>query len=235
MTMMRSQPATSPRLRKLLPLQPGDRLTRAEFERRWDAMPQLKNAELINGVVYMAAALRIDQHGEPHARFLGWLSHYVGLTPGLRFGDNSSMRLDEDNVPQPDAVLFLPPHAGGQCRVDQDGYIDGAPEFVAEIAASSASYDLHDKLDVYRRHGVREYVVWRVLDEAIDWFIFAEGRFEPLPADDGGVYRSRVVPGLWLDAAAMIKGDLKRVFETVAQGAQGPEHAALVQRLAQTG
>jgi len=46
------------------PLRDGDRLTRAEFERRWDAMPEVTKAELIDGVVHMPAALSID-HGAP--------------------------------------------------------------------------------------------------------------------------------------------------------------------------
>jgi len=35
----------------------------------------------------------------------------------------------------------------------------------------SASFALHTKLHVYRRNGVREYVVWRVLDQQLDWFV----------------------------------------------------------------
>lgn len=37
------------------PLENGDRLSRAEFERRYAAMPHVKNAELINQTVYMSS------------------------------------------------------------------------------------------------------------------------------------------------------------------------------------
>lgn len=58
----------------LPPLENGDRLSRYEFERRYRAMPHLKKAELIEGVVYIAAAaLRFKSHGQPHAHLMGWL------------------------------------------------------------------------------------------------------------------------------------------------------------------
>lgn len=220
-----SPPAAPPRLRN------GDRLTRAEFERRYDAMPELKKAELIEGVVYVPSPVSFDQHGGPHFDVITWLGVYRAGTPGVRGGDNSSLRLDLKNEPQPDAFLGLAPEFGGQSRTDKDGYITGAPELIAEIAASSVSYDLHDKLEVYRRHQVREYVVWRVGDEAIDWFRLRRDRFVRLPLNAVGVYQSRVLPGLWLDVAAMLRGDMAAVLRVAQQGLATPEHAAFVARL----
>jgi Uma2 family endonuclease len=199
------------------PLQNGDRLSRAEFERRYEAMPNVK-AELIEGVVYMASPVRQGQHGRQHSHLHGWLTHYLALTEGLDVGDNSTIRLDLDNAPQPDALLMYLPEHKGQARVDEDDYIEGAPELIAEVAASSASYDLHIKLHVYRRNGVREYVVWRVLDEEIDWFILRDGTYERLPLSPDGIFRSEIFPGLWLDPEALIAGELVKVFEVVQQG-----------------
>jgi hypothetical protein len=49
----------------VLPLENGDRLSRYEFERRYQAMPNLRKAELLEGVVYiMASPLRIKSHGK---------------------------------------------------------------------------------------------------------------------------------------------------------------------------
>jgi len=157
-------------------LENGDRLTRAEFERRYDAMPHLKKAELIEGVVYVPSPVRHRQHGSPHAHLIGWLFQYAANTPGVEIGDNSSVRLDLDNEPQPDALLFIDPACGGQVRISTDGIIEGAPELVAEVASSSVSYDLHAKLHVYRRSGVLEYMVWRVLEREIDWFVLRAGQ-----------------------------------------------------------
>lgn len=152
---------------------------------------------------------------------------------GVRGGNNSSLRLDLDNEPQPDAFLIVLPSHGGQARIDGEGFITGGPELAAEVAASGASYALHDKLTVYRRNGVREYIVWRVLDQAIDWFVLREGRYERLPLIANGTYRSEVFPGLWLDPAALIAGDMPTVWNVAQQGLASPEHAAFVARLRQ--
>jgi Uma2 family endonuclease len=212
-------------------LENGDRLTRAEFERRYESMPLLKKAELIEGVVYVPSPVRHRQHGSPHAHLIGWLFQYAANTPGVEVGDNSSVRLDQDNEPQPDALLFIEPACGGQVRIGDDGIIEGAPELVAEVASSSVSYDLHVKLHVYRRNGVREYVVWRVLEQAVDWFVLRDGQYERMPLDAQGLVHSEVFPGLWLDPEALLRGDLATVLAVVQQGLTSPEHHAFVARL----
>jgi Uma2 family endonuclease len=217
------------------PLENGDRLTRAEFERRYDAMPHLKKAELIEGEVYMASAVRHGQHSYPHSLLVSWLGIYQMETPGVEGGDNGSIRLDVDNEPQPDAYLIVRPERGGQARISEDDYIEGAPELVAEVAASSVSYDLGKKLNVYRRCGVREYVVWRVRDRQVDWFVNREGRFEPLPTSADAILRSTVFPGLWLDPAALVQGENARVKVILEQGLSSPEHADFLSRLERTG
>ena len=222
-------------IREAIPeLRAGDHLARAEFERRYLAMPHLKKAELVEGVVYMPSPVRYPEHGRPHLNLAGWLATYIAATAGVDGGDNSTVRLDLDNEPQPDACLRILPECGGQATVSDDGYLEGAPELVAEVAASSASYDLHAKKKAYRRNGVPEYLVWRVLDQTIDWFVLQDGNYEPRPADADGRLRSRVFPGLWLDPAALARGDLKTVLEVLRQGLTSPEHADFVARLART-
>ena len=115
-------------------------------------MPQVKKAELIEGIVYMASPLRFRSHGKPHAYIMGWLAMYEAATPGVELGDNATVRLDADNEPQPDALLRV--EVGGLSRISEDDYVEGAPELIVEIAASSASLDLHEKLKVYRRNQV---------------------------------------------------------------------------------
>lgn len=232
----RSVPASgTPIVVKVPPLRAGDRLTRAEFERRYEAMPEVKKAELIEGVVYMPSPVSIEGHGSPHADLGCWLSYYKAFTPGLQTGDNSTVRLDHDNDPQPDLCLRILPEYGGQSRTSTDGlgYVEGAPELVAEVAASSVSYDLHQKLNAYRRNGVLEYVVWRVEDGELDWFVLHEGRYDRLPQGADGLCRSEVFPGLWLDSVALLRGDLARVLQVVQQGVASPEHAEFVRQLQQ--
>jgi Uma2 family endonuclease len=211
-------------------LEQGDHLTREEFHRRYEAMPHIKKAELIEGVVHMGSPVNFQKHGKPHFDGIAWLSNYVAYTPGTEGGDNSTLKLDLKNEPQSDAFLIIAPECGGQVRFDADGYIIGAPELINEISASSASYDLHSKLEAYRRNQVREYVVWRVLERAIDWFILDGDQYARLPCD-AGIFRSRVFPGVWLDAAALIDGNLLKVLETVQQGVATDEHQQFVESL----
>jgi len=216
-------------------LEPGDRLTRDEFERRYASMPALNKAELIEGVVYMPSPVRVRRHGGPHAKIITWLGNYDAKTPGVEVADNATARLDLDNEPQPDAMLYIVPELGGQVRITSDDYIEAAPELVAEVASSSASYDLNTKLHVYRRNGVQEYVVWRVLDRQIDWFVLRSGCYESLKPDDDGVLRSPNFPGLWLDAAALLRGDLAGTLQVLDAGTATAEHSAFVAKLGDAG
>jgi Uma2 family endonuclease len=211
-------------------LVPGDRLTRDEFERRYSAMPYVKKAELIEGVVYMPSPVRFEQHGEPHSHLNGWMLYYKAHSPCVRIADNATVRLDLENEPQPDGIMLLDPRCGGQTTISADGYVESAPEFVAEVSASSTSFDLHTKKNVYRRNGVREYLVWRVLDRQIDWFALKGGDFEPLVPDAAGIVRSEVFPGLWLDVAALLRDDLAAVLAVLQRGLSSPDHAAFLDK-----
>ena len=223
--------AISQTKKTLPPLENGDFLTRSEFERRYQAMPHLKKAELIERIVYMASPLRFEPHAEPHSDLIGWLWSYKIATPGVRLGDNPTVRLDLDNEPQPDAVLLIDGSSGGQSRLSADGYIEGAPELVVEIAASTANIDFRDKKEVYRRNAVPEYIVWRVLDGELDWFVFSRGEYVSLTPDAGGVIRSHLFTGLWLDVSALLAGDMPQVLATLQTGLADVEHAAFRQQL----
>jgi Uma2 family endonuclease len=212
------------------PLHTGDRLSREEFNRRFDATPHLRKAERIEGVVYMSPPVSHDSHSEPTFTAAGWLSLYRFATPGISGGENGTIRLDHDNDFQPDLYLIIRPERGGQTKIE-DGYVVGAPELIFEVAASSASYDLHDKLVAYRRNGVLEYLVWRTFDGALDWFILDGSEYRRHEPGEDGVYRSEVFPGLWLDPAAMLSGDGMRLLDIARQGQASDEHAAFVKRL----
>ena len=148
-------PAAPPE--SVLPLENGDCLTREEFERRYAAMPHLKKAELLRGVVYIPSPVRLAHHGQPHAYLVHWIASYTLATPGLGIGDNSTVRLGPEDEPQPDVLLMIPRERGGQATVGPEDYVEGAPELAAEVDASTAGYDLHVKLQVYQECGVREY------------------------------------------------------------------------------
>ncbi len=206
-------------------LKDGDRLTREEFERRYDAMANLRKAELIEGVVHVPSPVRQQHHSAPHFSLIGWLFNYQARTPGIKGGVNPSVRLDLGNMPQPDGLLYIAPECGGQARVDDDDYMSGGPDFVAEIAASTAQYDLTNKLDVYRKHAVREYLVWRVNDREIDWFVLRSGAYEKLAPEADGILRSTIFPGLWLDPVALLRDDSETLLNVLQRGLDSPGHA----------
>ena len=221
---------------KIPPLENGDLLSRAEFERRYAAMPHVKKAELIEGIVYMSSPLRFEPHAEPHANLIIWLGNYKIVTPGVRLGDNPTVRLDLDNEPQPDAVLLIDSERGGQTRLNDQGYIEGAPELVAEISASTATIDLRDKKRVYRRNGVQEYIVWQVMDARLDWFCLQDqdGEYIGLEPDAEGIIHSRVFPGLWLGVRALLAGDMVLVNQILQRGLLSVEHQQFVQDYSMT-
>ena len=215
------------------PLENGNRLTRKEFERRYHAMPRLKQAELIEGIVFMPSPVCFTQHAEPHALVMGWLAVYSAATPGIEPADNATLRLDADNEFQPDALLRLPEWAGGQSRVSRDDYLEGAPELVVEVAATSASKDLHDKRKVYRRNAVREYLVWLVREKRVLGWALEEGEYQPLEPGADGLLHSRTFPGLALNVPALLAGDLARVLADQQQCLRSEEHQRFMEELRQ--
>jgi Uma2 family endonuclease len=209
----------------------GDRLTRDEFEHRYRTMPDVKNAELIEGQVYMPSPVHYNAHGKPHSAIIGWLFNYAVATPHVSVGDNATVRLDLDNEPQPDALLRIDAACGGQSRISDDDYVEGAPELVVEIAHSSAAYDLHDKKQAYRRNGVCEYVVWVQHENRIDWFVLEGGAYRMQSPDADGRIESTAFPGLVLDVDALLQGDLATVVSAVQDGTASSAHQAFAQQL----
>jgi len=195
-------------------LENGDRLDRDEFERRYSAS-NIKKAELIEGIVHVASPLRFTLHGNPHAEVVTWLGTYQAAIAGLKVGIEPTVRLDQDNEPQPDAVLF---RSGGNAQIDADGYITGAPEFIAEIAASTVSYDLHSKKNAYERNEVKEYLVWRTIDQEIDWFILENGKYRILEPNATGIICSQEFTGLWLNVEAILHHNMSEVLKTLQIG-----------------
>ena len=209
--MLTASPAR-PRKHQPLPmLENGYRLTTAEFLRRWEALPQIKKAELIDGTVYMAPPLRADSHAEPDGLTHLWLGYFASQSAGVKFYSNPTLILDGNNAPQPDSVLCFTPANGGRACVNKKGYLTGAPELICEISSSSAALDMNDKLDSYRRSGVQEYIVWLTGERRLCWFVLEDGKYIPL-VERNGILKSRVFPGLALDVEALLSLDGARVL-----------------------
>jgi len=207
----------------------GDHLTVPEFERRYWATPEIKKAELIEGIVVMSPPIS-NLHAETHGMLGAYLRRYARETPGVSLGLNGSIRLDGKNEYQPDALLRIQSGKLSRSKVGPDGLLEGGPEFVAEIAVSSAAYDLHEKKSVYLRCQVPDYFVWQVMDSQIRWFALEHGDYAELKPRADGVIRSRVFPGLWLDARALLAGDEEKVSRVLEKGLKSAEHAAMEKR-----
>lgn len=217
---------------RLPSLKNGDRLTRAEFHRRYRARPDIQRAELIEGVVHVAAAAaRYGFHGRPDNALNGILFLYAASTPGVEGGGNTTTILDDENEHQPDCLLRIVTEAGGQSTIDDDEWLIGGPELVGEVSASTVAQDLHQKLNAYQRNGVREYLVWRVMENAVDWFVLRDGKYDVLLPDAIGIVRSVVFPGLWLDVPALLRGEFAAVVKVLTEGLASPEHVAFVAEL----
>lgn len=212
-------------------LENGDRVTRAEFERRYHQMGNVKKAELVEGIVYMPSPVRIRKHSNPHGRIMTWLGVYEATTPSVMLGDNPTVRLDIDNEPQPDALLRLEESVSGTSRISEDDYIEGPPELIVEIASSSASYDLYDKREAYRRNGIREYLVWLVEDQELRWYIWEEGSYQQQPLDESGMIKSPFFLGLWLNVSALLRGEMQQVLATLNSGLVSQAHQKFVEQL----
>ncbi len=213
-------------------LRDGDRLTRDEFMRRWEQMPDLMRAELIDGIVYMPSPLSLT-HGRYQARVTCWLGFYSAATPGCEACASATWLMSEDSAPQPDLAFEIAPDYGGQSRIEGE-YAAGAPELAVEISHTTSARDKGAKLRLYERSGVREYVTIRPRQQQIIWRELVDGNYREIAADEDGHLRSRVFPGLWLDPAALWAGDLPALAATVQRGVATPEHAEFVEQLARS-
>ena len=213
-------------VRALPPLIDGQRLDQPTFHERYNAMPEETRAELIEGVVYMMAALR-SMHGDMDNNIGGWLFHYRRSTPGVATPGNTTTKLDVEAEVQPDCQLHIREAQGGQVRV-VDGYLVGSPELVVEIGHASRAYDLGPKKDQYERSGILEYLFVGVDPEEVIWFARRDGRFEPIAPGEDGTLRSEAFPGLWLDVGALYDEDLDALVAALDRGIATPEHAAFV-------
>jgi hypothetical protein len=207
----------------------GDKLTRREFMRRWEASPQVKRAELIGGVVYMPSPLSLN-HGGAEAYVTYWLEHYAMRTPGTQALGQATWYLLED-APQPDVALRILPEFGGTSH-EEGEYAAGPAELIAEVCLSSTSYDMHQKKDLYAAAGVPEYVAFLIRDKEVRWHIHERGAYVLMPPASKNVLKSKIFPGLWLNAPALLAGRMEDVVKTLEQGLASPEHAAFASKLA---
>lgn len=179
----------------------------------------------------MASPVRAKNHGEPHSLIMSCFGVYFLSTKGVKLLDNTTFIANEKYEPQPDTVLRIDEKYGGKSWLNDDDYLQGAPELVVEIASSTASYDLHDKLELYEKKGVQEYIVWRVLDKQIDWFGLENGKYQRFSANKQGIIESKVFPGLRLNIKAMLEENLQQVLADLQKGLQSKKYKEFAKHL----
>jgi len=207
----------------------GERLTVEEFLRRWEELPELKNAELIDGVVYVPSPVSLN-HASLDFLIHWWLAHYAHATPGCKGGSNGTW-LMSGSAPQPDAYLRILPSHGGQSG--NEGPLGaGAPELAVEICVTSTEVDFGPKLALYQLAGVWEYITVEQFGQRMIWRVLENGAYvaQTLPAD--GIVRSRVFPGLWLDLAAFWADDGAKMLAVLNAGLASQDHRDFVAQLA---
>ena len=227
------------------PLRDGDRMDADEFMRRYAADKVVYSAELLKGVVHVTRWREIrdgketivppisaEGHGEPSAAITTWLGVYAIATPGVKFPGSVTVILpSKDTGLEPDAVLRIPPECGGRSTIGSDKFVHGTPELIVEVSYSSGSRDLGMKYEAFEADGVPEYLVWRTDVGEVEWFVLRRKKYAPLKQHADGTRRSESFPGLWLDTAALLAGDMPKVHAVLQQGIASPEHAAFVAKL----
>jgi Uma2 family endonuclease len=211
-----------------LPLHSGDRMKQPEFHRRYQTHPEHVKFELVGGTVFMASPARW-LHGEYEEEVGYVLGTYRRATPGVAAAHNATAILGEESEPQPDMAVRILTECGGQSRINADEYLEGAPEFLTEIAYSSYSLDLNGKRQDYQQAGVLEYLVVCIEPNEIHWFHFPSDR--ELKPNRMGLLCSKVLPGLWIDAPALLARDSQRLMSALQKGLASRQHAAFVKRL----
>ncbi len=208
-------------------LENGDHMTQAEFHEFYKSYPKHVKFELIGGIVYRAAPVPW-YHNTYRSAVNFVLGLYLAGTPGIELGANATIILGEQSEPQPNLALRLLPEYGGRSKLNDEQYLEGAPELLAEIAYSDRVLELHEKKQDYQQAGALEYVVLDIENQELYWFDF---RSNAVIAPRQGVYRSRAFPGLWIDAPALLALDSTRLVTVVRQGLAHRSHTVFVKRL----
>lgn len=190
----------------------GMKMSREEFIETWDNEPNLKCAELIDGTVFVSSPVSLD-HGIYESLMVAWLRAYSSKVPGWTCATNVTWYI-QDSAPQPDVSLFR-----SDVSTERRGkYPVGAPAIAVEVCVSSRDYDFGPKKALYQRAGVEEYITVETFSKTITWRTLVGGSYQNLPVDNDGIIRSRALPGLWLDVAALWREDDDALRECVRRG-----------------
>jgi Uma2 family endonuclease len=211
----------------------GQRLDQPTFHELYLKTSERFRAELIDGVVHLRNGRVSSRHGQSHSALIGFLFQFSLDTPGTRAMGRVTVIFGPKSELEPDIMLLIGRDSGGRMQTNPEGILVGTAELVIEIGDDTLEIDLNAKKADYERAGANEYLVLDVPNRRFRWFVNRGGRFETLPRDEDGLYRSPTFPGLWLDPEAFLRDDGLAVMATLRRGLESPQHADFVERLRQ--
>jgi Uma2 family endonuclease len=179
---------------KVAPVLVRERLTHEEFMAFCN---EDMKADLIDGVMFLQTPA-----SNTHERLFQFLFNVFSIYVTRRNlgeirGSRTAVRLESGHTYEPD-LLFV---SHKKVNIIKEQVVDGAPDLVVEILSSGTYFhDTGIKREVYERSGVRElWLIDPYGPEGTEVLRREEesGRFVAIEAE-GGMYRSRVIPGLWL-------------------------------------
>jgi len=160
--------------------------------------PDGQKADLIDGVIYMASP---DSHRASTLTKMitVMLDGYVAAKQvgGDVNGSRFAYILSPIRAPEPDVAYIAPE----RMHLLRDRAMQGGPDIAVEIVSrDSKRRDYHEKRELYRYSGTREYWIIDPIKKAALFLLLRDGEYHPAELEDGHVFRSTVIPGFWIDA-----------------------------------
>ena len=183
----------------------------ATVEDFYALVPDRQKADLLDGVIYVASP--DTYHGDQYTNFLARLlaGFCEARDLGKVFGSRFAFRLSPHRCPEPDVAVVL---ASRLHLVDDHGMTGGPDVAVEVVSRDSRTRDYRDKRRIYEESGVSEYWLVDPIKGRADFLVLEAGKYQSAVLDDGSIFRSRVLPGFFLDGRWLFGEDLPKVQPT---------------------
>ena len=189
-------------------------------------------AELVQGDVVMMTPASLP-HQALSMFLTRVLSDYVDVGEIGWIGTAPiALRLSPDTVREPDLLFVANDHLD---RV-KETCVDGPADLVIEIvSADSVGRDRGEKYYEYEQAGIPEYWLIDSRTRRAEFYQLQGAYYQPMFPDAQGIYRSRVLPGFWLNVGWLQQEPLPDV-EDVLLDVGGQDYAARqIERLRRRG
>ena len=160
-------------------------------------VPDGQKADLIDGVIHMASpdsARANDLTGFVYRLFQDFLeARGIG---GKAFFSRFACRLGDFHAPEPDVVYVRPERVG----LVEEGGLRGGPDIAVEVVSRESRHrDYDDKRRLYEEAGIPEYWIIDPIQKRVEFLVLEESRYRLAPLEENRLFRSRALPGFWID------------------------------------